>query len=79
MEFTLGQLINPWRVQVRTTEQTGAADGIVLVAQRGGGCPVPGNVQGQVGWSSEQPGLVETVPTHGRGLELDDLSGPFQP
>jgi len=23
--------------------------------------------KGQAGWSSEQPGLVEDVPTHGRG------------
>ena len=29
--------------------------------------PVPGRVQGQVGWSSEQPGLVEDVPADGRG------------
>ena len=27
-----------------------------------------GSVQGQVGWSSEQPGLVEGVPAHGRGV-----------
>jgi len=26
------------------------------------------DVQGQVGWSSEQPGLVEGVPAHGRGV-----------
>ena len=25
------------------------------VAQRGGRCPVPGNIQGQAGWGSEQP------------------------
>ena len=31
------------------------------------GCPLPGSVQGQVGWSSEQPGLVEDVPAHVRG------------
>ena len=37
------------------------------VARRSCGCPLPGNVQGQVGWSSEQPGLVEDVPAHGRG------------
>jgi len=29
------------------------------VAQRGGGCPILGNIQGQVGRGSEQPGLVE--------------------
>jgi len=27
----------------------------------------------KVGWSSEQPGLVEGVPAHGRELEPDDL------
>ena len=27
-------------------------------AQRGCGCPVPGGVQGQVGWGPEQPGLA---------------------
>lgn len=31
------------------------------VAQRGGECPNPGNIQGRVGWSSEQPDLVEDV------------------
>ena len=35
--------------------------------------PLPGSVQGQVGWGFEQPGLVEGVPAHGRGLGLDDL------
>ena len=38
------------------------------VAQRSCGCPLPGNVQGQVGRGFEQPGLVEGVPAHGRGL-----------
>lgn len=28
---------------------------------------------------SKQPGLVESDPAHGKGLELDHLSGPFQP
>jgi len=46
---------------------------LAQVAQRSCGCPLPGSVQGQVGWSSEQPGLVEAVPAHGRGLEPDDL------
>jgi len=41
--------------------------------QRGRGGPIAGNVQGQVGWGSEQPVLVEYVPTHCRGVELDDL------
>jgi len=31
------------------------------------------SVQGQAGWGFEQPGLREGVPTHDRGLELDNL------
>jgi len=30
--------------------------------------PSMGSVQGQVGWSSEQLGLMEGVPVHGRGV-----------
>jgi len=30
--------------------------------------PSLGEVQGHVAWSSEQPGLVEDVPAHGRGV-----------
>ena len=43
------------------------------VAQRGSGGPIPGNIQGQVEWGSEQPGLVEDVPAHCRGFGLDGL------
>ena len=42
-------------------------------AQRGGRCPITGNIPGQVGQGSEQPDLVEDVPAHGRGVGLDDL------
>jgi len=38
------------------------------VAQRSCGCPLPRNVQDQVGWAFEQPGLVEGVPAHARGV-----------
>jgi len=38
-----------------------------------------GSVQGQVGRGFEQPGLAGGVPAHGRGVELADLSGLFQP
>ena len=34
-------------------------------AQRGCGCPIPGGVQGQVGWCSGQPGLVLNVEVGG--------------
>jgi len=40
------------------------------VAQRGGSCPIPGNIQGQVGQGSEQPDLVVDVPTQCRGVGL---------
>jgi len=44
---------------------------LAQVAQRGGGCPMPGNIQGQVRWGSEKPDLVEDVPGHCRGIGLD--------
>jgi len=37
------------------------------LAQRSCGCPLPGSVQGQVGWGFGHPGLVEGVPGRGRG------------
>jgi len=43
------------------------------VVQGAGWCPIPGNIPGQVGWGSEQPGLVEDVPAHDRGGGLDGL------
>ena len=46
------------------------AEALELVAQR---CPIPGNIPGQVGRGSEQPGLVGDVPAHCRGAGLDDL------
>ena len=43
-------------------------EALAQVAQRSCGCPLPGSVQGQVGWGLEHPGLVEGVPAHGRGV-----------
>jgi len=37
------------------------------------GGPIPGNIQGWVGWRSEQAGLVENIPSHCMGVGLDDL------
>ena len=37
------------------------------VAQRSCRCPLPGSGQGQVGWSFEQPDLVEGVHALGSG------------
>jgi len=43
------------------------------IAQRGGGCPIPGNILGQVELGSEQPDLVEDVPSHCKGVGLDSF------
>jgi len=48
-------------------------EALAQAAQRSCGFPLPGRVQGQVGWSAEHPGLVGDVPAHGRGVEPDDL------
>jgi len=40
---------------------------------------IPGGVQDQVGWGLGQPDLEVVGPACGRGLELDDPWGPFQP
>ena len=48
-------------------------EALAQVAQRGGRCPIPGNIQGQVGRGFEQPDRVEDVPAHCRGVGLDDL------
>ena len=46
---------------------------LAQTAQRSRGCPIPGGVQGQVGWGPEQPDLGEGVPGHGgRRLERGD-------
>lgn len=50
----------------------------IIFAQRGCGPSVPGGVPGQAGWDSEQPGLVEGVPVHGRGVETGFLKDPNQ-
>ena len=39
------------------------------VAQRGGRCSIPGNIQGRVGQGSEHPDVVEDVPAHCRGVD----------
>jgi len=41
-------------------------------SQRGGRYSIPGNIQGQFGWGSEQLNVVEDDPAHCRGVGLDD-------
>jgi len=51
----------------------GVQPGREHIAQRGSGGPIPESIQGQLGWCSEQPGLVEDNPAHCRRVGLDDL------
>jgi len=46
-----------------------SGEALEQVSQRSCGCSLPGNVQGQLGWGFEQPGLVEDVPAHGRAWD----------
>jgi len=43
-------------------------EALARAAQRSCGCSFPGRVQGQVGRGFEQPGLVQDVPAHSRGV-----------
>ena len=43
------------------------------VAQKDGGCPVPGDTQGQAGWGSGLPDGAVGIPIHCRGVGLDGL------
>jgi len=52
---------------------------LAQVAQRGGRCLIRGNIRSQVGWGSEQPGLVEDVPGDCRELDWMTLNGPLPP
>ena len=64
------------QIQTRYKEEIFYNEGgetLEQVAQRGDSCPIPGNLQRQVGWRSEQPDLVEDVPAYCRGVGLDDL------
>ena len=57
------------QIQARYKEEIFYNEGgetLEQVAQRGGRGPIPGNIQGQVGWGSEQPDLVEDVPAYCR-------------
>jgi len=46
---------------------------LAQAAHRGGRCPIPGNISGQVGWGSEHPDSGEDVPAHCRGVGLGGL------
>ena len=63
---------NNW-IQLENHNTVSVGETLEQAAQREGRCPIPGNVQGQVGRGSEQPDLAEDGPAHCRGVGLDDL------
>ena len=48
-------------------------EALAQVAQRFGGCPIPGYFQGKAGLGSEHPDLTVDIPVHCRGVGLDDV------
>ena len=50
-----------FRLDVRGKFFTMSGEVLERAARRSCGCPVPGGVQGQVGWGPGQPGLVLNV------------------
>lgn len=43
------------------------------VVQGSSDSPIPVNIQDQVGWGPEEPGLVEDVSAYCRGVGLNDF------
>ena len=43
------------------------------IVQTGGGSPIPGDIQGQAEWGSEQSDVAVGDLVHCRGVGLDDL------
>ena len=60
-------------------EEKEVAEAQDQVAQSGGGSPIPGDIQAQAGWGSEQPDGSYRCLCLCRGVGLDGLQGgPFQ-
>ena len=52
---------------------SGCGDTLEQVAQRNCGCPIPGDIQGQIGWGPGQPELVCGNPACVRGVKTRSL------
>ncbi|KAJ7412162.1 hypothetical protein WISP_98866 [Willisornis vidua] len=60
--------LRPSREQDKTLPSSEDGETLAQIDQRSCECPIPGSVQGQFGWSFEQPGPVEGAPVYGRGF-----------
>ena len=50
---------------------------LAQAAQRGDGCSILGDTQGQAGWGSEQPDIAVGVPVHCRAVGQCGLKSSF--
>ena len=66
-----------FRLDIRRKFFTEGGDALEQIAQGGCGYPIPGGIQGQVGWGPGQPNLGEGDPAHCKWLELDGLYVSF--
>ena len=49
------------------------SEALQQVARSDGGCPIPGDIRGQIGSDSEQPDVAIGISVHCRGVGLDGL------
>ena len=70
----MSSLTCDWKAELWQIEESWKCqkESFSLVAQRGGGNPIPEDTQGQAGPGSEQPDLAVGVPVHCRGARLYD-------
>ena len=52
---------------------------LAQAAQRSCGCPIPGGIQGQVGWGFGQPDLLGGSPAHEGGWNQMTFKDPSNP
>ena len=62
-----------FRSDIRKKFYNKNVEALEQITQRGGRSPVPGDIQNQAGWDSEQPDLSIDVPVHCREVELGDF------
>ena len=62
-----------FRFSIRKKFSSKSGEALAQVAQRGGGCPIPGDIQGQAGQGSEQPDPAVGVPVQCRAVGPDGL------
>ena len=71
------ELLQPGGGKALRTPQN--SEVLAQAAHRSCGCPIPGDIQGQVGWGPGQPDLVVGNAVQGRGLELEILRVSSKP